>query len=110
MQPFCSGTKGHGLGDDDDFYKDFSMEDMDLSMENYEELFGVSQYQSQQFFENGGMDSLFGIGKVPGAMGTRAKYAAEVTSFNLSFSFIWACLFLSSLLPLLPILRNCYSE
>ncbi|KAK3007161.1 hypothetical protein RJ639_017241 [Escallonia herrerae] len=78
-KPCCSGTKGVGHCDDDDFYEDFSMADMDMSLENYDELFGVSQNQSQHFLENGGMDSLFG--DIPGAdISTLCAYDAEDSS------------------------------
>ncbi|KAK3007947.1 hypothetical protein RJ639_013360 [Escallonia herrerae] len=77
--PCCSGTKGVGHCDDDDFYEDFSMADMDMSLENYDELFGVSQNQSQHFLENGGMDSLFG--DIPGAdISTLCAYDAKDSS------------------------------
>lgn len=41
-------------------YEDFNMDEVDLTLENYEELFGVSLNQSEELFENGGIDSLFG--------------------------------------------------
>lgn len=36
------------------------MDEMDLNLENYEELFGVSLNHSEELFKNGGIDSLFG--------------------------------------------------
>uniref|UniRef100_A0A5B7BP88 Putative zinc finger protein CONSTANS-LIKE 9 n=1 Tax=Davidia involucrata TaxID=16924 RepID=A0A5B7BP88_DAVIN len=78
-KPCYSGTKVLGLCDD--FYKDFSMADIDLSLESYEELFVLSQNQSQQFLENGGIDCLFGIEDMPGAdIKTQCTYAAEGSS------------------------------
>lgn len=35
------------------------MDEMDLNLENYEELFGMSLNHSEELFENGGIDSLF---------------------------------------------------
>ncbi|KAF8410893.1 hypothetical protein HHK36_003430 [Tetracentron sinense] len=57
----CPGTKGLGLCEDDDHYEDFTVDDIDMNFENYEELFGISQNLPEQFFENGGIDSLFGL-------------------------------------------------
>ncbi|XP_059663730.1 zinc finger protein CONSTANS-LIKE 9-like [Cornus florida] len=80
-KPCCSEIKDFELCDDDDFYKDFNMADIDLSLENYEELFGVSQNESQQLLENGGIDSLFGIEDMMGAdTNTQSFYAAEGSS------------------------------
>lgn len=36
------------------------MDEVDLDLENYEELFGVALTNSELLFENGGIDSLFG--------------------------------------------------
>ncbi|PQM33015.1 zinc finger protein CONSTANS-LIKE 9 isoform X1 [Prunus yedoensis var. nudiflora] len=57
---FCHGTKGPVIPEDDDLYDDFDMDEMDLNLENYEELFGVSLNHSEELFKNGGIDSLFG--------------------------------------------------
>lgn len=60
MQFCCPGTKVAGLfGEDDDLYKEFDMDEMDLNLENYEDLFSMSLNHSEEFFENGGIDSLF---------------------------------------------------
>lgn len=82
MQLCCNGSKGLGICDEDALlYEDFSMADVDLSIENYEELFGISQNHSEQLLENGGIDSLFGIGNLPGAdASTPDTYVAEVSS------------------------------
>ncbi|OVA19738.1 zinc finger protein [Macleaya cordata] len=60
------GTKGLELCEDD-LYEDFSVADVDLNFENYDELFGVSQSHSEHLFENGGIDSLFGMKDITGA-------------------------------------------
>ncbi|PIA58334.1 hypothetical protein AQUCO_00500332v1 [Aquilegia coerulea] len=57
---YTSETKGLGLCEDD-FCEDFDVDDMELNFENYEELFGNSQTNSEQLLENGGLDSLFGV-------------------------------------------------
>ena len=61
MQFCCPGTKLPEFcgDDDDDIYKEFDMDEMDLNLENYEELFGMSLNHSEDLFENGGIDSLF---------------------------------------------------
>ena len=42
----------------DNIYEDFSMDDIDLSYEYYEELFGNSHIQTEQLFDDAGI-SLF---------------------------------------------------
>lgn len=60
MQFCCPGTKvAEFCGEDDDLYKEFDMDEMDLNLENYEELFSMSLNHSEEFFENGGIDSFF---------------------------------------------------
>lgn len=79
MQLFCTGTKGPGLCEDDDLYEDFDMDEMDLNLENYDELFGVTLNNSEELFENGGIDSLFGTKDMSGADSTcQGTVAAEV--------------------------------
>ncbi|XP_010551970.1 PREDICTED: zinc finger protein CONSTANS-LIKE 9 [Tarenaya hassleriana] len=51
-------AKGLGVCDDD-FYGNLIEDEVDLALENYEELFGVAFNASEEFFENGGLDSLF---------------------------------------------------
>ncbi|KAH7533532.1 hypothetical protein FEM48_Zijuj04G0140900 [Ziziphus jujuba var. spinosa] len=67
MQLCCPGTKGPGLCEDDDLYEDFNMDEMDLNLENYEELFGMALNNSEELLENGGIDSLFGTKDMSGA-------------------------------------------
>lgn len=59
MQQCCSLIDEIHSFDNDDLFDDFNMADIDLSLENYEELFGFSQNFSEHLFENGGMASLF---------------------------------------------------
>lgn len=44
----------------DNPYADFDMDEVDISLENYDELFGYALTHSEQLLENGGIDSLFG--------------------------------------------------
>lgn len=78
----CPIAKDLGVRDNEDLYEEFSMDDIDLSFENYEELFGISQTQSEQLFENGGIDSLFGNRDLAGTdvISTPAAYGAEGSS------------------------------
>nr|AKA58775.1 B-box-type zinc-finger protein [Petunia x hybrida] len=55
-----SGTKGSTLYEDDPFAQDFNMDEVDLSFENYEELFSGSLDNTNQLFENEDIDGLFG--------------------------------------------------
>ncbi|MCD7472657.1 Zinc finger protein CONSTANS-LIKE [Datura stramonium] len=55
-----SGTKSSNLFEDDPFYDDFNIDEVDLSIENYEELFGVSLDNRDQLFKNEDIDGLFG--------------------------------------------------
>ncbi|KAG2321471.1 hypothetical protein Bca4012_055441 [Brassica carinata] len=53
----------YGLKDvevcEDDFYGNLGMDEVDLALENYEELFGTAFNSSGQLFGQGGIDSLF---------------------------------------------------
>lgn len=79
MQLSFAGTTGPELCANDDLYADLDMDEVDLNFENYEELFGVALNNSQELFENGGIDSLFGTTDVPGAdSNCQGAVAAEV--------------------------------
>ncbi|CAL9197194.1 unnamed protein product [Musa hybrid cultivar] len=43
----------------DDFYEGFTMGDVDMTFENYEELFGASHNQTGDLFDDAGIDSFF---------------------------------------------------
>lgn len=91
MQLCCPGTKGPAFCEDDDLYADFNMDEVDLSLENYEELFGVTLNHSVELFENGGIDSLFGTKEMSAAdSNCQGAVAAEVFS---------CCFILSMLSP-----------
>ncbi|KAL3337612.1 hypothetical protein AABB24_029977 [Solanum stoloniferum] len=55
-----SGVKGSTIYEDDPFSQDFNMDEVDLSFENYEELFSGSLDNPNQLFENDDIDGLFG--------------------------------------------------
>ncbi|XP_076929376.1 zinc finger protein CONSTANS-LIKE 9-like [Bidens hawaiensis] len=55
-----SGAKGDGQFIDDGFYDDFNMDEVDLSIEKYEVLFGVGNNDPENLFAQDGIDSLFG--------------------------------------------------
>jgi len=48
----------------DNIYEDFSMDDIDLSYENYEELFGNSHIQTEELFDDAGIDGYFEMKEV----------------------------------------------
>ncbi|XP_052178261.1 zinc finger protein CONSTANS-LIKE 9-like [Diospyros lotus] len=81
---FYSGTKTPGLCDNDAFYEDFDMDEVDLNIENYEELFGVALNDPEHLFGNEGIDSLFGGKDMSGAvLNCQRTYAAEGSSIGL---------------------------
>ncbi|XP_015694313.1 zinc finger protein CONSTANS-LIKE 9-like isoform X3 [Oryza brachyantha] len=49
----------------DSIYGDFCVDDVDLSFENYEELFGTSHIQTEQLFDDAGIDSYFESKEMP---------------------------------------------
>ncbi|KAI7988540.1 Zinc finger protein CONSTANS-LIKE 9 [Camellia lanceoleosa] len=55
-ETYCPGSKAPDLEEDDKFYEDFNMDEVDLNIENYEEIFGVD-----------GIGSLFGVKDMSGA-------------------------------------------
>ncbi|KAL8238047.1 hypothetical protein R6Q59_019128 [Mikania micrantha] len=68
-----SGTKDpEPVLDDDGFYADFSMDEVDLGIENYEELFGVGHNDPEHLFAKDGIDGLFG--------GADSSYAGKESS------------------------------
>lgn len=44
---------------EDDFYGNLGMDEVDMALENYEELFGTAFNPSEELFGHGGIDSLF---------------------------------------------------
>ncbi|KAK4386304.1 Zinc finger protein CONSTANS-LIKE 9 [Sesamum angolense] len=65
-QVFLPGEKGPVECEDDGFYDEFNMDEVDLSIENYEELFGVA-HNPEDLFDNDGIDGLFGLKDMSGS-------------------------------------------
>lgn len=84
MQLLCPGMKDTGFCEDNSLYEDFNMEEVDLNLEKYEELFGIALSHSEQLFEHGGIDSLFGKKDTYGAD------IAEVLSLHFIFSQVFS--------------------
>ncbi|KAL7234442.1 hypothetical protein ACSBR1_017948 [Camellia fascicularis] len=84
IQTCCPGTKAPDLEEDDKFYEDFNMDEVDSNIENYEETFGVALNDPEQLFGNDGIGSLFGVKDMSGAdLNHRGTYAAEGSSIGL---------------------------
>uniref|UniRef100_A0A7N0TY17 B box-type domain-containing protein n=1 Tax=Kalanchoe fedtschenkoi TaxID=63787 RepID=A0A7N0TY17_KALFE len=58
-QPMVSFSGAINPTEDDDLFANFGMDESELNLENYEELFRVNLSQSEELLENGGIDSLF---------------------------------------------------
>ncbi|MBA0560508.1 hypothetical protein Golob_017398 [Gossypium lobatum] len=91
LPKFCPQTKYPGLSEDD-LYDDFNIDEVDLNLENYEELFGVTLNHSEELLENGGIDSLFGTKDMSAADSTcQGAVAAEGSSIGLVYAIQPAC-------------------
>lgn len=88
---YYPGAKGSGEYEDDNLYGDFDMDEVDLNLENYEELFGVALSHSEELFENGGIDSLFGATKETSAGNSNHQASAEGLSVGLVNAVRPAC-------------------
>lgn len=65
------------------------MDEVDLDLENYEELFGMALSHSEELFENGGIDSLFGTKDMSaGDFSCEDAIAAEVINSSHLLSVI----------------------
>lgn len=72
----CPATKVDGV---EDLYDDLNMDEVDMNLDNYEELFGVAFNHSEELFENGGIDSLFGLKDGPNCQGGEGS-SVQVTA------------------------------
>ncbi|PIN11515.1 hypothetical protein CDL12_15884 [Handroanthus impetiginosus] len=77
-----SGAKGPSLCENDNFYGDFNMDEVDISIENYEELFGVALDNPEQLFGNDGIDGIFGTKDVSNLQGGYANEALSIGGLN----------------------------
>ncbi|KAF1889884.1 hypothetical protein Lal_00025214 [Lupinus albus] len=83
-----------GIFEDNDLYDDFNMDEVDLDLEKYEELFGMTLSHSEDLFENGGIDSLFGAKEMSASAGDsncQGAFAAEGSSVGLVNAVQPAC-------------------
>ncbi|XP_019420963.1 PREDICTED: zinc finger protein CONSTANS-LIKE 10-like [Lupinus angustifolius] len=82
---YCPGTKCPSICEDN-MYPDFDMDEVDLNLENYDELFGMTLTHSEDLFENGGFDSLFGTNDISAegsdCMGAGAAEGSSVELVN----------------------------
>lgn len=71
----------------DTMYEELCMEDVDLTFENYEELFGGgSQMQPGQLFDDAGIDTYFEMKEASGADSNRhADFGTEVSILEFLF-------------------------
>nr|GMC81696.1 zinc finger protein CONSTANS-LIKE 10-like [Ipomoea batatas] len=77
------GTEDPSIYEDNAFYGDFNMDEVDLSIENYEELFGMSLNDPEHLFENQGIDGLFETEDMSGAnSGCKGANAIEGSSIG----------------------------
>lgn len=61
MQLCDMGTDGFGMCENDEFYDEFSVEDVDLNFDNYNEFFGTSRNHSEHLFDDAEIDSMFDL-------------------------------------------------
>ncbi|KAL2317527.1 hypothetical protein Fmac_031403 [Flemingia macrophylla] len=91
---YCPGKKVSGICEDDNLYNDFAMDEVDLELEHYEELFGMALTHSEELFENGGIDSLFETKDMSASAGDshcQGAVAAEGSSAGLVHAMQTAC-------------------
>ncbi|GFZ07578.1 CONSTANS-like 9 [Actinidia rufa] len=89
---FCPGTKSPAHCEDDGFYEDFNMDEVDLNIENYDELFGVALNNPEQLFGNDEIDSSFGVKDMSGASWKcQGTFAAEGSSIGQGNAVQLAC-------------------
>ncbi|KAE9605163.1 hypothetical protein Lalb_Chr10g0094361 [Lupinus albus] len=82
MQFYCLGTKCPSICEDN-MYPDFEMDEADINLENYDELFGMTLTHSEELFENGGFNSLFGTKDISAEdSDCLGAVAAEVLDFH----------------------------
>ncbi|KAL3352692.1 hypothetical protein AABB24_020608 [Solanum stoloniferum] len=75
------GAKGSSLFEEDPYCDNLIMDAVDLSIENYEELFGDSLNYPDELFENENLDSFFGMKDIKGVdYSYRGVNAAEGSS------------------------------
>ncbi|XP_073136029.1 zinc finger protein CONSTANS-LIKE 10-like [Henckelia pumila] len=91
-----SRIKHLGSLHDEILHEDFNNSDIDLSLDDFGVLFGISFDEPQQFFENGGIDSLFEIGNVLDAEFDAQSIPVTKGSDRKSKTMLQACMFSSN--------------
>ncbi|XP_066371427.1 zinc finger protein CONSTANS-LIKE 9-like isoform X2 [Miscanthus floridulus] len=66
----------------DSIYEDFCVDDVDLAFENYEELFGTSHIQTEQLFDDAGIDSYFEVKEAPSGNSTEQSKLKQPENSN----------------------------
>lgn len=83
------GAKGSSLFEEDPYCDNLIMDAVDLSIENYEELFGASLNYPDELFENENFDGLFGMKDIKSAdSNCRGANAAEVGNWIMLALFL----------------------
>lgn len=78
MQLYCPETNDTGFSKDD-FDEGFTIGDVDMIFENYEELFGAANKQTKCLFDDAGIDSFYDRKKnSPACSLCHGELAAEV--------------------------------
>lgn len=83
LQLLCPSRKAPALCEDDKLLDDFNIDEMDFELENYSELFDFALNHSEEFFENGGINSLFerkDMSASAGDSNCQGAFAAEGSS------------------------------
>lgn len=77
------GTAAPSLREDAGLPEDFNMNEVELDIENYEELFGVALNSPDDYFSSQGIDSLFGVKDTSSDnLNHPVTYTAEGSSFG----------------------------
>lgn len=67
MAPKVPCVTDDDMFNDGSIYENFCVDDAGLTFENYEELFGTPHIQTEQLFDDAGIDSYFGMKEMPAA-------------------------------------------
>ncbi|CAA3032218.1 zinc finger protein CONSTANS-LIKE 10-like isoform X2 [Olea europaea var. sylvestris] len=80
------GTKGPAFCELDAFYDNFKMDEVDLDIKNYDELFGAALDNTEQLFDNDEIDGLFGTKdmSVSNCQGANAAEGSSVGTLNVA--------------------------
>ncbi|KAG5569887.1 hypothetical protein H5410_059653 [Solanum commersonii] len=97
------GAKGSSLFEEDPYCDNLIMDAVDLSIENYEELFGDSLNYPDELFENENLDSFFGMKDIKGAdysyCDVNAAESGLIPSHPAAINMLFHCMTGSRKLP-----------